>query len=179
MKTLLLTIVLSLFCACAFPQKITGKWKPLPEVSNGFSSVYESVDCSYNFKKNGELIIKIKGSRNLDKGYAIPEKKHLLQGVVEIKGKYVIQDGKISSFVENEGVKTYASDSKSNYGSLMTDSVSYIVKTFREEDRNSKRLENELRRRLLDTRYLWDWDNEPIAITKEELVIGEKLKCRR
>jgi hypothetical protein len=179
MKTLLLTFVLSLFCACAFPQKITGKWKPLPEVSNGFSSVYESVDCSYNFKKNGELIIKIKGLRNLDKGYAIPEKKHLLQGEVEIKGKYVIQDGKISSFVENEGVKTYASDSKSNYGSLMTDSVSYIVKTFREEDRNSKRLENELRRRLLDTRYLWDWDNEPITITKEELVIGEKLKCRR
>lgn len=179
MKTLFYSFFLFAFCSSVFAQKVTGKWEALPEVCNQFSTVYESVDCSYKFKKNGDLIIKIKGLRNLDKGYDISEKKHLLQGVVEIKGKYAIQDGKISSSVENECVKTYASDSKSNYGSLLTDSVSFIVKTFHQEDLNSKRMENELRQKLLDCRFFWDWDNEPIFITEKELVIGDKLKCKR
>ena len=179
MKILIYTLLLSLFCTCAFAQDILGKWSVPAEGNNQLFSLYESVDCTYKFKKNGDLIIKISGIRNLDNGRSNPDQYHLLQGVVEIKGKYSIEDGKISSIVENDGVKTYASDSKSNYGSLLSDSVSYIVKAFGTEDNNSKRMENELRKRLLDYRFLWDWNKEPITITKKELVIGDKLRCKK
>ena len=66
MKTLLLTFVLSLFCPCAFPQKITGKWTCEKEVVKTLQMGYDDLYCTYKFKKNGVMIIKIKGQTVFD-----------------------------------------------------------------------------------------------------------------
>ena len=61
MKTLLLTFVLSLFCACAFPQKITGKWSCNKEVVQALRLEYNDIHCTYKFKKDGTFLLIIKG----------------------------------------------------------------------------------------------------------------------
>jgi hypothetical protein len=53
MKTLLLTFVLSLFCACSFSQKITGKWSCDKEVVQALRLEYNDIYCTYKFKKDG------------------------------------------------------------------------------------------------------------------------------
>ena len=178
MKTLLYALVLSVFCTCAFAQKITGKWRCNKEVAKVLRMDYEDYYCTYKFKKNGTLIIKFNGERTVDHSTT---SIHTKIGTFRIKGKYELNDGKISSIIKNEDVDVGATEiyysrtlfeqgknSASFMHSVNSSRVSY-----------SKRMERKLRIRLINNRFLWDWDNEPITITKRELVIGEKLKCKR
>ena len=61
MKTLLLSILLSLFISCSFAQKITGKWTCDKEVMHVLRMDFEDMYFTYKFKKNGTFRIVIKG----------------------------------------------------------------------------------------------------------------------
>lgn len=168
MKKIILSLLVFLFCACAFPQKITGKWDCEKEVVKTLQMAYEDFYCTYKFKKNGVMIIKIKGQTFLSHSsqYGV----HFRSGSIKIKGHYEITDGKISSIVVNDDVESFADEyyqPRVENGMISQDAYYKKYKSLH------------LRKILLDYRFLWDWDNEPITITKEELVIGDKLKCKR
>lgn len=179
MKTLLLTFVLSLFCACAFPQKITGKWTCEKEVVKTLQMGYDDLYCTYKFKKNGVMIIKIKGQTVFDHDPYNYERDHIRSGSIKIKGHYEVKEGKISSIVVNDDVECFADEYNPPREENGMKAGPMFVGDISREANYKKNKSLHLRKKLLDYRFLWDWDNEPITITKEELVIGDKLKCRR
>ncbi|MBQ7238335.1 MAG: hypothetical protein IJS20_06045 [Bacteroidales bacterium] len=178
MKTLLLTFVLSLFCACAFPQKITGKWTCSKEVVERMHIGFDDVRCTYSFKKNGTLIIKIKGNTYVNHGEFTAARDHHRSGSIEIKGKYKVHDGRITTQINKEDIKAYAMD-YSNQRDLSQESSSVENVESKAENVYGDFKAKEIRAQIIHKPDFWDWDNEPITITKEELVIGDKLKCKR
>ena len=175
MKKIILSLSVFLFCACAFPQKITGKWDCEKEVVKTLQTSYEDLYCTYKFKKNGVMIIKIKGQTFLS--HSILYGVRFRSGSIKIKGHYEITDGKISSIVVNDDVECFADEYNPPIDEKYPPSLSV---TQNELESNYKmKKSTHLRKKLLVYRFLWDWDNEPITITKEELVIGDKLKCKR
>ena len=177
MKKIILSLLVFLFCACAFPQKITGKWTCEKEVVKTLQTSYEDLYCTYKFKKNGVMIIKIKGQTFLS--HSILYGVRFRSGSIKIKGHYEITDGKISSIVVNDDVECFADEYYSPSVENGMNAGTMFVGDIHRDAYYKKYKSLHLRKILLDYRFLWDWDNEPIAITKEELVIGEKLKCRR
>ena len=180
MKTLLLTFVLSLFCACSFSQKITGKWSCDKEVVRALMSDFEDVSCTYKFKKNGTFIIKIDGGTST---YHSSTAYHQQIGTIRIKGHYTINNGQISTIVKEEGVEADALEILDDKDLMGTKSHSNIATKanwyYDVRDNYAKEMKRKLLNKLMAHRYLWDWDKEPITITKKELKIGKIIKCRR
>ena len=178
MKTLLLSFLFSFFFASSFAQKITGKWDCDKEVMQALRIDYKEVYCTYKFKKNGTLIIKIDGETMINHSSNTIHKK---VGTVRIKGKYKLDNGRITSFVNEKGVEAAALvilDDKYLFegrDALAT----YINNVYSSQKKYANTMEHKLLSKLKEHRYLWDWNNEPITITKKELIIGDKLRCKR
>ena len=140
---------------------------------------YDDLYCTYKFKKNGVMIIKIKGQTVFDHNPYNYERDHIRSGSIKIKGHYEIKDGKISSIVVNDDVECFADEYNPPIEENNVNTASLFVGQNERETNYSSKKSQHLRKKLLDYRFHWDWDNEPITITKEELVIGDKLKCKR
>ena len=173
MKTLLLTFVLSLFCACSFSQKITGKWSCDKEVVQALRLEYNDIHCTYKFKKDGTFLFIIKGETEYNKCKEL--------GKIKIKGKYVVQEGTISSLVTSSGIETEAQMILDE--NLIVAGVALkadALNTFYDYQVSyEKETPQILMNIILQHNYLWDWDKEPISITKKELKICKIIKCRR
>jgi len=130
-------------------------------------------DCSFC-----KLIIKIEGETAISHGLYSSHFNHQRRGYIYIKGKYTICDGKISSIVKNEGVETYAVESQDYHWKTETPPSESVSEISREESYGMAR-SRILRKRLLDYRFLWDWDEETFSVTGKELKIGERLVCER
>ena len=179
MKTLFCSLLLSVVCTCVFAQKITGKWHCDKEVAKTLQMGYEDLYCTYKFKKNGAMVIKIKGESVLEYSQSDHEDGCIRRGSIKIKGHYEIKDGKISSIVVNDDVECFADEYNRPLEEYGINSASLFEYQNYSESSYKKQKSRHLRKRLLDYRFLWDWDNEPITITEKELVIGNKLRCKR
>lgn len=171
----LLSLCLSVVCLA---NGIAGKWHCPDEVTDKIEMGFDNISCTYKFKKDGTLVIKIKGMTRVEHHSANPESNTLRRGYILIKGRYTIHDGRISSFVENKDVETYAQESRENE---KYDERNIAVSTgaiIREKTYGEGRARI-LRERLLDHRFLWDWDDEPFTLSGQELQIGTRLKCRK
>gem|GEM_PF-1046186 len=176
-RILLLAICFCLQMPCE-AKGIVGRWHCTKEVTEQVEMGYEKLSCSYKFKKNGKLIIKIEGETAISHGLYSSHFNHQRRGYIYIKGKYTICDGKISSIVKNEGVETYAVESQDYHWKTETPPSESVSEISREESYGMAR-SRILRKRLLDYHFLWDWDEEPYTVTGKELKIGERLVCER
>ena len=170
MKTHAIFLFLCLFCASAFAQDITGKWRCSKELVQQLGLGYETVSCTYRFKKDGTMKIKIKGEYYEEHTSDYVRRQN---GSIVIRGRYVIRDGKITSYVANAGVDTDAS--------YTTSSVYYNNGVAHWSDGWQERPDKAsfLRRKLLRHRYLWDWSDASLAVVGKNLTIGEQLSCKR
>ena len=160
----------------AFAQKITGRWHCPTDVVKQYRLGFDGVGCRYKFKKNGTFVLKIKGDSFVGNNI-MGDKEHHYSGSIVVKGKYRVQDGTISSFVEKDNIKTAASDYR-NY-TIGEDSPAHF---FVVDNQGSAAYENmksmELRRRIMDNSFLWDWKDVPIEQAGNQLIIGDKLILR-
>jgi len=160
-------------------------WRGTSAIENQISQSlsFGSSKCEYKFKKDGRLLIKIKLMQaSLSRWGSAGD----TEGTIEIEGTYTIENGKISSTVENSGVKTdltcFAVDNytaapkgvspERNWESDFDARSAYSVPYTTSEGGNP------LRVFLLNNRYLWDWDNETITLSDGQLTIGDNLVCR-
>ncbi|MCR5362022.1 MAG: hypothetical protein K6E73_08435 [Bacteroidales bacterium] len=179
MKQIAITLLLCLFCQYSFAQKVTGRWHCTKEVTEQVEMGYNNLYCTYKFRKNGDLTIKIEGEEKFDHSSTSHDRDHIRRGIIRIKGKYTVNEGKISSFVENNDVETYAEEYNPQLEiSNVTTASNFVGQNIRESDYRLKK-SSYLRKKLLDYRFLWDWDEEPYTVTGKELKIGERLVCER
>ena len=174
MKTLIISILLSLLCSCGYPQKIKGKWTCDKEVMKALQLDFNDIYCTYKFKKDGTFVVKIKGET-----YTIYREL----GSIKIKGKYVVQDGMISSIVTSTGIETEAQMILDDNITEQLSPSFHVISTLRDsyefQVSFEKKMPDILMNKILLHNYLWDWNKEPITITKKELIIGDKLRCKR
>ena len=175
-------ILLSLFCMLSFPvfsQKITGKWHCTKEVSKQIKMGYDNLSCSYKFRKNGTLTIKIECNETFDHSINHIDHDYVRRGIIRIKGNYSIQDGKITSVVKEDGIECYATE----YTPPVEENKVNTASVFAGRDWSAAHYQDTypviLRAKLRDYRFLWDWDEEPYYVTDKELKIGELLVCKR
>lgn len=178
MKQIFLTLVLCLFCQCSFAQKITGKWHCTAETLSQCRLGFQVASCTYKFKKNGTMIIKIKGDSYVGQQLYSGDYEHHYTGGMTIKGKYSVQDGKITSHVTKEDIETYASDIPNTTieGGYTPAYAAHVEYQGENTYRSVK--EMELRRRAMDYPFLWDWKDVPISYSGKRLKIGDKLIMR-
>ncbi|MBE6331450.1 MAG: hypothetical protein E7070_03950 [Bacteroidales bacterium] len=172
-----ITLLLCLFCHCSFAQKITGRWHCTAETISQCRLGFQVVNCTYKFKKDGTMIIKIKGYSYAGQKLYSGDYEHLYTGGMTIKGRYFVLDGKITSQVTKEDIETYASDIPNTTESDNTPAYVAHVE-YQGEDRYRSVKEMELRRRVMDYPFLWDWKDVPICYSGKRLKIGDKLIMR-
>ena len=175
MKKLIIALIISMMIPVAFAQKITGRWHCPTEVVKQYRLGFDGVSCRYKFKKNGTFVLKIKGDSFVGHKHYTGEYEHHHSGTIVIKGKYSVKDGKITSYVEKDNIETAASvyPNYSFDGDGSTASQTYSE--YRLQNGTSNGMEINMRRRIMDNSFLWDWKDVPIEQAGNQLKIGDKL----
>ena len=175
MKTLLLTFVLSLFCACAFPQKITGKWDCEQSVLRELPVNMKDIWGTYKFKKDGTFILKIRGEEALVASQNRDSEPAPIRRIqIQVKGKYTVENGRISSEVQpedifcNEDFNNFVFPPDANKRQGVIDAELSAI-------RNDKDATHHLYRYLEAYSYLYEWKDVPVHLSKNKLQIGQKI----
>ena len=178
MKKLIFALIISMMIPVAFAQKITGRWHCPKQVTQTLKMGYDDVYCTYKFKKNGKMIIKIEGQSKTDYSPYSFDEDHYRNGKIVIKGSYKVQDGKITSIVNKEAIQCYADEinppveeSSINVASLSAGQASH-------ESSYRNTYPVILRAKMRDYNFLWDWKDAPIEQAGNQLKIGDKLVLR-
>ena len=138
---------------------------------------FDDVSCIYRFKKNGTLIIKIEGDTYVNHGSVSRKANHHQRGCIYIRGTYIVCDGKISSHIRNEDVETFAVESQNIFMEENGKTPpSAFVSEIKKENAYGKGRARILRSKLMDYRFLWDWDEEIISVKNGELIIGKERR---
>ena len=174
---LFLILIISLFCTCLSAQKITGKWRCTKESIAQIHMRFDYVTCTYRFKKNGKMIIKIKGDTYVSHKQYTTKYDHHRRGTLVIKGSYSIQDGKITSIVAKEDIEASAIDYCDH--SLENDRASVANSDFAAENRSGIIMERAMSSQIMTKPEFWNWDQVPITISNNEVKIGEAVVLKR
>ena len=175
MKNLLFALILSVMCPAVFAQKITGKWSCTKQVTQTLKLGFEDVFCTYKFKKNGKMIIKIQGQSKTDYDPYSYDRDHYRRGKIVIKGVYSMHDGKISSNVKKEDIKCYANEINPPIEESSLNEASLSAGQAHNEAHYQSTYPVILRAKMRDYSFLWDWKDVPIEQLGKKLKIGDKL----
>lgn len=187
MKTLLLTFVLSLFCACAFPQKITGKWDCSKEMLSTLNVRPWMAYGYYKFKKDGTFVLKIKDNPTPGAVRATSSPNYVEDLSIEVTGTYFIENGQINTVVLPKDIRVYCGGDDlraiANY-ERHEDMSPIKEQTLRgqylaDRDKYNKLHEEEFVQQLLQNADMWFWKNEKVVRDKKILCIGDKVVLRK
>lgn len=190
---MLFLVVLSIyFSCCTHAQNIVGKWKCSEEFlgSLGFKSDRMSGQCK--FMKNGMFEVKINGRNSVSyvaDSYSSPQSgkfktspsSHRLT-TVRIKGTYQIENDSISTTVTPDGVFCYIETG--NYPEPVNISDSKMtmdlkdIEQFIYENRVSE-AEGQTKNIKEKMLKFWQWEKEPVRMTKRHLMIGYKAMFKK
>lgn len=178
-KFLLVFLICTISLSSCFAKGIVGKWQCPQAVTSQLNLGFEDVLCEYKFKKNGTFVLKISGETLMKNGKYTHDYNHLRRGLIVVKGLYKIEDGLITSTVENEDVECFAEETEDYIDDTDRTPASLYVARNNKEASYKKNKSSLLRQSLLEYRFLWDWDHEPVVINTEEMSVGDQLKCVR
>lgn len=175
---ILCSMCVSLQLTC-FAKGIVGKWHCPKEVTTQLNLGYEDLQCTYKFKRNGSFVLKITGETLVNLGKYTNKHNHFRRGYIVLKGQYKIENGLISSIVENKDIECFADETEDYiYDTDRTPASLYVMRNNNQDSyKKSKALL--LRKSLLEYRFLWDWDNESVKVSDKEISIGDTLICVR
>lgn len=203
MKKILFIIIMMLsVLPAAEAQNVVGKWKCSQEFLHGLGTLFIQMRGRYHFKKDSTFTIKIKG-RGQRLGRKPKNEKNYVhvttsRGVVvskspsninslstlqiRVKGTYSVSDGTISTKVAPEDVSCYVDSGiyMPDAPSLTNDSdmLRYKMRTSWYEHRLSlsNTQEETIKRDLLE---VWNWNREPLEVTKKTMKVGDKAMFKR
>ncbi len=191
-KILFISILIISIVSPCFPQGIRGTWKCTEEFlsSIGFKSGRISGQCK--FKKDGTFEVKINGRKSVSyvaDSYSSPQSgkfktspsSHRLT-TVRIKGTYQIENDSISTTVTPDGVFCYIetgdypepvniSDSK-----MTMDLKDIEQQIFENRVSEAEEQTNNIKEKMLK---FWQWEKEPVRMTKRHLMIGYKAMFKK
>ncbi len=180
MKKLILIFV-SLFCVCSIThsQNIIGKWKCSEGFLKQFGLPYSYQEGKVRFKKDGTF--KIKAKIMYPKGHKVAndrDNRHRRVGI-EAKGFYVIENGTISTTIKPDGVKCNIDtgmsfpDIEESEGERHSGSrrAAYLERNYYGAENAARAQEKVVVKGGVD---LLQWNNEPVTVTKDSLIIGDK-----
>lgn len=191
-KILFISILIISIVSPCFPQGIRGTWKCTGEFlsSIGFKSGRISGQCK--FKKDGTFEVKINGRKSVSyvaDSYSSPQSgkfktspsSHRLT-TVRIKGTYQIENDSISTTVTPDGVFCYIETG--DYPEPVNISDSKMTMELKDieqqifENRVSEAEEqtNNIKEKMLK---FWQWEKEPVRMTKKHLMIGYKAMFKK
>lgn len=116
------------------------------------------------------MIIRIKGSTYVSHGEFTSTRDHHQSGTIEIKGTYIVKNEKITTYIDRKDIEAYALE-YSNHDEENS--------LYRAENIYADIKAKEIRAQIIHKPEFWNWNNVPITITKKELIIGDKLRCKR
>lgn len=175
MKKILFIIIMMLsVLPAAEAQNVVGKWKCSQEFLHGLGTGFIQMRGRYHFKKDSTFTIKIKGRGQKFYG------KNTLQ--IRIKGTYSISHSAITTKVVPNDVTCYI-----NFGMDIPKTPSFTDETamLRYDMENnhyelfesmSRTQEETIKRDLLE---VWNWNREPLEVTKKTMKVGDKATFKR
>ena len=184
-----LVIMLTFSFSRTRAQDIVGKWKCSEEFlgSLGFNSDRMSGQC--RFKKDGTFEVKINGRKIVSyvaDAYSSPQIRDSPSSqrlmTVRIKGTYQVKDDSISTTVSPDGVYCYieAGDYPEPVDirdSKMTMELKDIEQQiFENRQSEADRKSDAIKKKMLQ---FWQWDKEPVRMTKRHLMIGYKAMLKK
>ena len=173
-------IIIALFCMLpiADAQNIVGKWKCSKEFLEGLNTRFGNMRGKYKFKKDSTFIIKIHGGDGiiLHIGRWSTPRRSLY---IKVKGCYCIADGKITTNVKSGDVNCDINigmdipPEPTTYEAGRTGMIGYgMIKSSYNRDQNQATFQEEtIKNELI---HVWNWDKEPITVTKKTLTVGDK-----
>ena len=201
----ILIIILTMFCMLpsAEAQNVVGKWKCSQEFLHSLGTRFIQMRGRYHFKKDSTFTIKIKGwgegaaLKRKNRGWSSYIRKS--NGTIEltkrpeyfaskpslqirIKGTYSVSNGTITTKVVPNGIYCYI-ESGSDIPvapSLNNDAamLRYIMGNRMHENFSSlARTQEETIKR--DYMRVWNWDHEPLEVTKKTMKVGDKVKFKK
>ncbi len=188
-KILFISILIISIVSPCFPQGIRGTWKCTEEFlsSIGFKSGRISGQCK--FKKDGTFEVKINGRKSVSyvaDAYSSPQIRDSPSSqrlmTVRIKGTYQVKDDSISTTVSPDGVYCYieAGDYPEPVDirdSKMTMELKDIEQQiFENRQSEADRKSDAIKKKMLQ---FWQWDKEPVRMTKRHLMIGYKAMLKK
>lgn len=105
------SMCISLQSSC-FAKGIVGKWICPKEETAQLNLGYEDIQCIYKFKRNGCFTLKISGETLVNLGKYTNDYNHFRRGYIVLKGQYRIENGQISSIVENKDIECFADETE-------------------------------------------------------------------
>ncbi len=187
---LLLTIAVLSF-SNIHAQTIVGKWKCSNDILEGLGLGFDSMKGDYTFYKDGRFKLYIKGRKRSGRqggGVSLsakPYKNTSSHTIMYIKasGTYNVENGRITTTVKPNNVKTYVSASSNppRIPDAQTTNYEYydMVRKDRSYGDSSYMSETQANMIREEKSYMWSWRNVSITLTPDSLVIGKAIKCRR
>ncbi len=191
-KILFISILIISIVSPCFSQGIRGTWKCTEEFlgSIGFKSGRISGQCK--FKKDGTFEVKINGRKSVSyvaDSYSSPQigkfktspSSHRLM-TVRIKGTYEIENDSISTTVSPDGVFCYIEAGDYPEPVNINDSKMTMdlkdIEQFIYENRVSE-AEGQTKNIKEKMLKFWQWEKEPVRMTKRHLMIGYKAMFKK
>jgi len=171
-------------------QSITGKWKCPKDFLDSMGLLYD-MKGHYRFKKNGTFQVKINGIKRVTKKsvftiyYGRTKKIHSKHAAIFIKvrGTYKVIDGAVTTSVSPDDVYCFIDPGREQPDGPDADDSEYVARSKEYQQRlydaadfdarvQAETIKNEVIR-------IWQWYNEPVTVTKDSLIIGDKATFLR
>ena len=183
MKKLIIALIISMMIPVAFAQKITGRWDCSKEMLQKLHFGTEEIYGTYKFKKNGTFVLKIKGE-TFDVDLSRVKKKKCNPDFIKrisvvIKGKYSLEDGKISTDVNPRDIEclcdfngysqidNYVSDEE-KLGAILTS-----------EKQEMEIIASRVEKKVHNNPYFWSWHDEEVVCSGKKLEIGHRVHLEK
>ena len=192
MKRLGLIFLLLLGMAVSMQaQDITGKWKCSKEILDRLNLGYEDISGHYTFYKNGKFKLRIKGNkrtRRYNTGIGQNAKTYTTHSnhrnlSIKASGKYVVNDGKITTVVRPKDVKSYVDISARQPKIPDTGTGDYEYRKIAMQelhyDKASSVADVQSNMIRAEKYFMWSWRDLSVRQEGDSLVIGKIIKCSR
>ena len=175
MKKLRLILLLMLGMVVSMQaQNITGKWKCSKEILDRLNLGYEDISGHYTFYKNGKFKLRIKGNKRTWRYRYLS---------IKASGKYVVNDGKITTVVRPKDVKSYVDISarQPKTPDMDTSDYEYRKIAMQELHYDQASFVADVQSNMIraEKYFMWSWRDLSVRQEGDSLVIGKIIKCSR
>ena len=172
-------------------QDITGKWKISNEILDRLNLGYETLKGHYTFYDNGEFKLRIKGRKRTRRYHAgiganaRTYTRHSNHRAISIKasGKYMLNDGRITTEVRLKDVKTYVDPGARQPRIPDMNTSEYGYRRIEKQERDYRGASHiaDVQSNMIraEKYYMWSWRDISVRQTADSLVIGKIIKCTR